>query len=289
MGIRPRAASAAGERRRRPWTQPLGKRQQRQSQLAPQPPAARNRPRQRHRHTTRPSHTKAGQFLLFGMHSVTAVVPVSHRQQRQNHQRRNAKQEFHALAILAEMASPGQSQFELNGLLQRLDVWSAGSGPLYRRLADAVRTAITQGDLSVGELLPPERLLARRLKISRSTVVAAYEILTDERLVERRQGSGTRVCAPASRPAAPSLPGTLNRNTLFRRIIDRPGGTIDLTGAYLLEPGGVPRELMQAAASETASLAETSGYSPLGYTPLREAIASHLSQRSLPTSPDQVL
>jgi DNA-binding transcriptional MocR family regulator len=188
------------------------------------------------------------------------------------------------------MASSGQSQFDLNGLLQRLDVWSVGSGPLYRRLADAVRTAITNGDLSVGELLPPERVLARQLKISRSTVVAAYEILTDEHLVERRQGSGTRVCATPSRPAPlKGLPGTLNRNTLFRRIIDRPGGTVDLTGAYLLEPGGVPHELIQEAASETASLAETSGYSPLGYTPLREAIASHLGQRGLPTSPEQIL
>lgn len=186
------------------------------------------------------------------------------------------------------MERSNQSQFDLNGLLRSLDVWSQTSGPLYRRLASAIRTAITRGDLAVGVPLPPERILARQLKISRSTVVAAYEILTDEHLIERRQGSGTRVCAaPPQRGSG--LSSTLSRNVLFRRIVDRPGGTIDLTGAYLLEPGGVPEELVQAVASETASLAETSGYSPLGYTPLREAIAAHLARRGLPTNPEQIL
>jgi DNA-binding transcriptional MocR family regulator len=190
--------------------------------------------------------------------------------------------------MLSRVARSIQSQFDLNGLLHRLDAWSSGSGPLYRGLANALRTAITRGDMSVGELLPPERVLARYLKISRSTVVAAYELLADEHLLERRQGSGTRVCAAPSRTSL-GIAGTLNRNVLFRRIIDRPGGTVDLTGAYLLEPGGLPRELIEDVASETAGLAETSGYSPLGYEPLREAIAAHLSERGVPTAPDQVM
>jgi DNA-binding transcriptional MocR family regulator len=186
------------------------------------------------------------------------------------------------------MARSFHSQFDVNGLIHRLDAWPNGGGPLYRQLANALRTAIRRGDLSVGELLPPERILARQLKISRSTVVAAYELLVDERLLERRQGSGTRVCSAPVQPGAP-LSSALNRNILFRRIIDRPGGTIDLTGAYLLEPGGLPESLIRDVTSETAGLADTSGYSPLGYTPLREAIAAHLIRRGVPTSPDQVL
>src|SRR5262249_7807367 len=129
------------------------------------------------------------------------------------------------------MARSFQSQFNLNGL----DLWSSGSGPLYRRLASALRTAITNGDLTIAELLPPERVLATQPKLSRSTVGEAYESLDAERLVEPGQGSGTRVCAAASRRST-GIASTLNRNVLFRRIIDRPGGTIDLTGAYLLEP-----------------------------------------------------
>jgi DNA-binding transcriptional MocR family regulator len=186
------------------------------------------------------------------------------------------------------MARPQQSQFEANGLLQRLDLWSTSAGPLYRRLAAALRTAITNGDLTIGERLPPERVLANQLKISRSTVVASYEILVEEGLLTRRQGSGTHVSSAPPRRGS-GLPSTLNRNILFRRIIDRPGGTVDLTGAYLLEPGAVPHNLVEQVAQETASLAETSGYSPLGYAPLREAIATHMSQRGVATVPEQIL
>ena len=186
------------------------------------------------------------------------------------------------------MASPGQGQFPLNGLLQHVDAWSSGSGPLYRRLANALRTAISHGDLSTGDLLPPERVLARQLKISRSTVVAAYAMLTDEGVLERRQGSGTRVCsAPVRRGVG--LSDTPYRNILFRRIIDGPGGTVDLTGAYLLEPDGLPREQVELAVDDLAGLAATSGYSPLGFAPLREAIARHFSQRGVATSPHQIL
>jgi DNA-binding transcriptional MocR family regulator len=185
------------------------------------------------------------------------------------------------------MARAENSQFATNGLLHRLDVWSAGSGPLYRRLAIALRTAVARGDLSIGDVLPPERVLARQLKVSRSTVVAAYALLQDEHLLERRQGSGTRVSSAP--PQRGNLPGTLNRNTLFRRLTDGPGGTVDLTGAYLLEPGGLPEAVVEDVSHETAALAQTSGYSPLGYAPLREAIAQHLSQRGVPTRAEQVL
>src|SRR5579864_4562549 len=181
-----------------------------------------------------------------------------------------------------------QRQLASNGLLQRLDAWSDGSGPLYRRLANALRTAISRGDLTVGELLPPERILARQLSVSRSTVVAAYELLQDERLLERRQGSGTRICSAPPRRGN-GLASTLNRNTLFRRITDGPGGTIDLTGAYLLEPGGLPQAALEGIEDEMLRLSETSGYSPLGYLPLREAISLHLSHRGVSTSPEQVL
>ena len=181
-----------------------------------------------------------------------------------------------------------QRQFDANGLLQRLDVWSTADGPLYKRLASALRGAISRGDLTVGEVLPPERLLARQLAVSRSTVVAAYEILRDEHLLERRQGSGTRIrSAPPQRGTG--VASTLNRNTLFRRITDGPGGTIDLTGAYLLEPGGLPEHAVDDLAQDLLELAQTSGYSPPGYLPLREAIAQHLSRRGVSTSPEQVL
>src|ERR1051326_4308468 len=123
------------------------------------------------------------------------------------------------------MASPGQGQFPLNGLLQHLDAWWSGSGPLYRRLANALRPAISHGDLSTGDLLPPERVLARQLKISRSTVVAAYAMLTDEGVLERRRAAAhacaRRRCAAASdcptRPIATSCSAALSTGPADRK------------------------------------------------------------------------
>lgn len=72
-------------------------------------------------------------------------------------------------------------------------------------------------------------------------------------------------------------------------MTDGPGGTIDLTGAYLLEPGGLPDAVLEGVFAEMGPLAETSGDSPLGYAPLREAIAVHLTARGVPTTADQIL
>jgi DNA-binding transcriptional MocR family regulator len=188
------------------------------------------------------------------------------------------------------------SQFELNGLneiLDRLPNWSAGRGPLYRRLADALRLAIQRGDVPYGTRLPAERLLAERLLISRSTVVAAYDLLRQDDLLERRQGSGTRVRFDATPRRAAQPDGGVShappRNTFSRRMTDGPDETVDLVGAYLLTSGGLPGSVLAGVEREVATLSESGGYAPLGLPSLRRAIASHLSARGLPTTTEQVL
>ncbi|WP_411882715.1 PLP-dependent aminotransferase family protein [Polaromonas sp. YR568] len=72
------------------------------------------------------------------------------------------------------------------------------TGQLYRQLKEAIRS----GRLAAGEKLPPSRLLAERLSLSRKTVNEAYARLTYESLVEGRVGSGTFVSSsvPARKP-----------------------------------------------------------------------------------------
>jgi DNA-binding GntR family transcriptional regulator len=67
------------------------------------------------------------------------------------------------------------------------------SGARYRDLATALREAIASGQLPVGTRLPPQRELAERLSIGRTTVVAAYNVLCAESLIVMRQGAGTWV------------------------------------------------------------------------------------------------
>ncbi len=66
---------------------------------------------------------------------------------------------------------------------------------LRAQLERGLRTAIARGSLPAGTALPPSRVLAAELDVSRSLVVGAYEQLVIEGYLEARQGSGTRVRA----------------------------------------------------------------------------------------------
>jgi len=68
--------------------------------------------------------------------------------------------------------------------------------PLHMQIYGWLRRAIWRGELVT---LPATRALAKRLAVSRNTVLYAYEVLAAEGLVSGRQGSGTRVLAGPKR------------------------------------------------------------------------------------------
>jgi DNA-binding transcriptional MocR family regulator len=171
--------------------------------------------------------------------------------------------------------------------------WRAGSGPRARRLAALLRSAIEEGALVAGTRLPPERMLAARLGVGRGTVAAAYAALDREGLVERRQGRGTEVARgegafEGSRAA--EVATSLQRNLLFRSFGESSADTVDLLGGSA-PPSAAVRQAIAAAvaAVDLDELATDHGYFPLGYPPLRRAVAEHLSARGLPTAEDEIL
>jgi DNA-binding transcriptional MocR family regulator len=161
--------------------------------------------------------------------------------------------------------------------------WSARPGPLYARLAAAIRDAIARGDIPPGSALPPERSLAGRLAIGRTTVTGAYAQLHHENLVESRQGSGTWVRgaarAASGEPPRESLPGAALRDAAT---------FIDLATAALPAPR-LLRGLLESLATDTAGVLDSPGYLPSGLPALREALAGQLTADGLATSPDEVL
>ncbi|MDE2456674.1 MAG: winged helix-turn-helix transcriptional regulator, partial [Burkholderiales bacterium] len=54
---------------------------------------------------------------------------------------------------------------------------------------------MAEGRLAAGSRLPSTRELALQLGLSRNTVLAAYELLRAERLIEARTGRGSFVAA----------------------------------------------------------------------------------------------
>jgi GntR family transcriptional regulator len=72
---------------------------------------------------------------------------------------------------------------------------------LYRQLADTLRTAISTGQFATGDQLPTELELCATHNVSRHTARDALRLLTDEGLIERKRGVGTRV--KADQPTGP--------------------------------------------------------------------------------------
>ena len=67
------------------------------------------------------------------------------------------------------------------------------SAPLYRRLYEWIRSAILTGELRPGQKLPSTRYLSSELKLSRITVLCAFQQLSAEGYIESSAGSGTYV------------------------------------------------------------------------------------------------
>jgi GntR family transcriptional regulator len=74
--------------------------------------------------------------------------------------------------------------------------------PIYMQLAHTLRQQIIDGTIAAGDALPSERDLCALMGASRVTVRKATEMLIEEGLLSRRQGSGTyvtpRIHAPGS-------------------------------------------------------------------------------------------
>lgn len=168
-----------------------------------------------------------------------------------------------------------------------LDVTRAPSRGAAAWLAREVRDAVEDGRLRRGDRLPATRDLARDLDLSRGVVVAAYQRLIDEGLVEANAGAGTRVVglgtvvvggARRSEPARPDrLPVVPDRPAL-----DLSPGTPDLSAfpraAWLRTERAV---LAEAGAADL-------GYGdPRGHAALRTVLAGWLARtRGVRVDPD---
>ena len=189
--------------------------------------------------------------------------------------------------------------------LATLSLDPASATPLYRQLYLAIREAILGGKLHPDVRLPASRSLARDLGLSRNTVVSAYEQLLAEGCLDGRVGAGSYVSnvlpeallharqplagTPARRKAAPALSARGARLAALRELSPSPPRPFS---------PGLP-ELNRFPFDDWARLLARRwrrpprsflvGSDPLGYRPLREALAHYLgAARAVSCGPDQI-
>ena len=81
-----------------------------------------------------------------------------------------------------------------------------------RVVVDTLTARIHSGDYPTDSRLPSERALAVELGVSRNTLREALDVLEQQKMVRRRQGSGSFVIYQSDSPEAP-VPGSVGERT----------------------------------------------------------------------------
>lgn len=190
------------------------------------------------------------------------------------------------------MATATATAITASDLLTLLGDWTAEDTSLFRALASTLQRLIERGDLPPGTGLPPERALAQALAVSRGTVMNAFDALRQDRFLESRQGSGTRVRIDAPRPLLPDMDllgrAAPSRSLAGRLLEDRPG-VIDLAVSMLHDADAVRSASLPASWDEIEFAGDGHGYAPQGLRSLRQVVAGYYQDRGLRTEPEQVL
>ena len=160
-------------------------------------------------------------------------------------------------------------------LARELGNWrtSSRSGPAYNGLADAIRLLLVDGRLPVGARLPSERALADTLRVSRTTVTAAYAQLREDGYLNARRGARSTTAlpvAPAPRP-------------------DTAAPVLSLAAAALSAPAAAVSEAFVEATHDVTPYLHRVGHELVGVDVLRQAIAERYCERGLPTDPEEIL
>jgi DNA-binding transcriptional MocR family regulator len=160
-------------------------------------------------------------------------------------------------------------------LARELGNWrtSSRSGPAYQGLAAAIRLLIVDGRVPVGAQLPSERALADTLRVSRTTVTAAYTQLREVGYLNARRGARSTTALPVA---------PVSR-------VETTTPSVSLAAAALSAPAAAVMEAFAEATRDVAPHLHAPGHELVGVSALRQAIAERYCERGLPTDPDEIM
>jgi GntR family transcriptional regulator / MocR family aminotransferase len=166
--------------------------------------------------------------------------------------------------------------------------------PAYRWLYASLRAEILEGRLRSGARLPATRDFARQYRLSRGTIVSAFELLKSEGYLRSAVGSGTYVSTmlpeallQAARATTPTASTKRKKHSpvsdygrrvkLFSSLENRPSRAFRPNVPALdLFPTTLWAQIT-ARRLRRASTQLLLGCDSMGYAPLRDAVANYLS------------
>ncbi|MDX0365781.1 aminotransferase class I/II-fold pyridoxal phosphate-dependent enzyme [Sinorhizobium meliloti] len=177
----------------------------------------------------------------------------------------------------------------------QLEATSAAGESLIAKVMGTVKHRIAARSLTPGARLPSIRSFALAMKVSKSTVVEAYERLQAEGVIRSRPGSGFFVAAPLApltlAEIGPRVDRAVDPLWISRQALE-PGEGVLRPGCGWLPPHWMPEEglrraLRGIARGAAATLVDYGA--PLGLLPLRQLLTRRVAQYGIEASPDQIL
>ena len=178
-----------------------------------------------------------------------------------------------------------------------LTVSHSSSQPLAEQIVAGIKRQIDDRHLQPGSKLPSIRIFARDHKVSRSTVVEAYDRLVAMGYLQSRRGAGFYTAAArieaetASVAPTDAYKGNEELVWLIRRVLEADENTILAGGPWLpnswLDESGIRQSLNVLARKNGAYLLEYGD--PFGYLPLREHLVLMLGGLGIAAHSGQIL
>lgn len=168
-------------------------------------------------------------------------------------------------------------------------------GTLTSRVMQAIRQQIAGRTLTPGAKLPSIRSFAETMRVSKSTVVEAYDRLAADGAIQSRRGSGFYVAGPlpplSLAAIGPHVDRAIDPLWVSRQSLDADTSTLKPGCGWLpatwMPDVGLRRSLRALSRGDHTTLAEYG--TPLGLLPLRQLIVRRMSEHGIEAAADQVM
>jgi GntR family transcriptional regulator of abcA and norABC len=177
----------------------------------------------------------------------------------------------------------------------------SSKSPLHQQIYEYMKRKIINGEWTIGTKIPPQRTLAQKFKVNRSTIVTALDELTADGFIDAKVGRGTVVVNNTWSVIAASPPpnwrnyvkaGIHQPNQSIIQAINKAEIRTDIIrlGTGELSPELLPTKKMKSVFLQNTEQPLSLSYTePKGNLYLRKMICDYLKTKGIEITPPSVL